>query len=266
MADTGSPEVSKNEMFNYDRYAEVLNAHVNVDGLVDYVALQAERGELDAFVAALGNVSQDEMSAWDRSARFAFWINAYNATTLKRIVDHYPIKKGGLIAGFRYPENSIRQIPGVWDTLNSKVAGRDVTLDAIEHEVLRPEFKDPRVHAALVCASIGCPPLRSEPFIADRLNEQLDDQMRKFLSRADAFRIDHAKSKVYLSSIFDWFADDFSESYKTDSGFPGQAPPRRAVLSFVSKYVSDADAQFLRGNSYDVVYMDYDWTLNEQPK
>lgn len=266
IADTKPSEDPTNEMFNYDRYAKVLNAHVNVDGLVNYAALQSERADLDAFIAALGIVTQTEISAWDPNARFAFWINAYNAITLRRIVDHYPIKKGGLIAGIRYPENSIRQIPGVWDTQKSIVAGRDVTLDEIEHEVLRPEFKDPRVHAAIVCASIGCPPLRNGPFIGEGLDEQLDDQMRKFLTRVDVFRIDREKNKIYISSIFDWFDEDFSESYKTESGYPGQDPARRAVLNFVSKYVSDADARFLRENSYNVVYTYYDWTLNEQPK
>lgn len=249
--------------FSYGPYADILSRFVNDAGFVDYAGLKANRGPLDEFVARLGLIGAAEFAMWPREERLAFWINAYNAITLKYIIDHYPIRKGGLVSGIRYPENSVRQIPGVWTRLATPVAGADRTLDDIEHKILRVEFGEPRIHVAINCASVSCPPLRNEPYIAQRLEEQLADQSRRFVAHERNVRIDREAGRVYLSSIFDWFGEDFVEKYGVDDGFPGHNATLRAVLNFVAQYAAPATAEYLRAGQYQVSYIEYDWTLNE---
>ncbi len=129
---------------------------------MDYSALKRSRTALDAVVAAFAEPTAEQERGWTRDQRLAYWINAYNLFTLRAIVDHYPIRSALFTL---QPRNSIRQIDGVWTTLTWRAAGRTVTLDDIEHRILRPEFKEPRVHFAVNCASVGCPPLAAEPYL-----------------------------------------------------------------------------------------------------
>lgn len=163
-----------------------------------------------------------------------------------------------------YPKNSIRQIPGVWDELNFPVLGRQLTLNDIEHQIIRKEFPEPRIHLALVCASGGCPPLRGEPYRGETLETQLEDQAKVFLSDPEKFRIDREQNRIYLSAIFDWFKQDFTEKYTTETGFQGGTDAERPVLKFISSYLNEQDAQYLREGKYKIEYLDYDWSLNEQ--
>ena len=156
-------------------YAKVLRQFVQTP-FVDYAALKNERSALDASVDAFAQPSIAEEQAWPREQRLAFWINAYNAFTLRAIVDHYPIKGSWLSL---QPRNSIRQIDGVWTTIAWQAAGRRVTLDDIEHKILRAQFKEPRIHFAINCASISCPPLPPEPYLAPTLDAQLDAAARR---------------------------------------------------------------------------------------
>ncbi len=250
--------------FSYDDYAEVLSANVNDEGLVNYAELKSNRGKLDGFIASMGALSQSEYDAWDERAKIAFWCNAYNAITLQRIIDHHPIKKGGIIDGLRFPENSIRQIDGVWEKLKTTVLGEPITLDAIEHQVLRAKFNEPRIHMAIVCAALSCPRLRNEPYVAERLDEQLADQSRNFCGNPGNTRIDRAGNRLYLSAIFDWFDEDFTRNYTPKAGFEHLRSTAKAIAHFVSLHVSDAEAEYLRTAKYDVKFLDYDWTLNEQ--
>lgn len=246
----------------YAAYERTLAAHVDDSGMVDYGGLDENRGDLDAFVAMLGGLDSRVLDSRSAEDRIALWINAYNALTLAAVIDHYPIQSR-LFRGFLYPKNSIRQIPGVWTDLQWTVAGQSYTLDAIEHEVLRERFSEPRIHAALVCAAMGCPPLRNEPYTGEKLSEQLDDQMRRFLSNPKKFRIDRQGGTVYLSPIFEWFGKDFVGTYSSD-GFDGHSAVERAVLNAVSNFVSPEDRAYLVDERYSVQYLDYDWTLNEQ--
>lgn len=257
-------EVATDEEFGYAKYDALLRTHVDSDGYVDYPALLAQRADLDHFIALMGAVSDPEYDAWPKPEQLAFWINAYNAITLEYILNNYPIQKGSFLSGLRYPTNSIRQIDGVWDTLTSKVVGKQRTLEDIEHEILRAQFGDARIHVAIVCASIGCPPLRSEAFVADTLEKQLDAQSRTFLSDPTKFRIDRNRSTVYISSIFKWFGKDFIPEHGTDTGYAGHNTSQRAVLAFISKYTSPEDAKYLKTASYSIEYQDYDWSLNER--
>src|SRR5262245_16725581 len=170
-------------------YAAALKTYVDDQGMVNYRALRANRTQLDDFAASVGRLDPKVYEGWEEPEKIAFLINAYNALTLEAILANYPIKPS-VTGAMLYPKNSIRQIPGVWDRLEFQLLGKPATLDDMEHRMLRKQFNEPRIHMALVCASIGCPTLRNEPYVAERLSEQLDDQTRKFISNPLKFRID----------------------------------------------------------------------------
>lgn len=249
--------------FSYRDYARVLSAFVDAEGNVDYAGLKSNRGPLDRFARQMADLSRADFDTWTEVERLAFWINAYNALTLQVILDHYPIQSS-FLTSLVYPKNSIRQISGVWDKIRFEVMGQGLTLDQIEHEILRKEFNEPRIHMALVCAARGCPPLRQEPYEGARLDSQLDDQARRFLNHPGKFRIDRGQGKVYLSKIFDWFGGDFISRYSQEPALSRFDPSQRAVLSFVSRYLQEEDRSYLLRGEYRVEYLDYDWTLNEK--
>lgn len=250
--------------FSLAPYGSLLSAHVDGAGLVDYPSFKQDAALLDAFIGDLGALPQSEYDPWDNPRQLAFWINAYNAITLKYILDNYPIKKGGLIAGFRFPANSIRQVSGVWDSKTTTVMGVPRTLDAIEHEILRVQFDEPRIHVAIVCAAKSCPPLRGEAYMGERIEEQLADQSRRFVFDPRNLRIDREEATVHLSSIFDWYGEDFVPVYGEDSLLPGRDKKESAVLRFCAKFLPENDAKYLMTETYRVIYADYDWALNEQ--
>jgi hypothetical protein len=243
-------------------FEEVLTSYVNEDGMVDYAALKENTAELDRYLDSLDALPRSTYEAWPDDRKIAMWINAYNAYTLKVIINNYPIESG-FFTSFVYPENSIRQIDGVWKEKTWGVMGEEITLDHMEHGVLRVDFNEPRIHAALVCAAMSCPPLRREPFTGADLDAQLDDQMRAWIRSPKGARIDRDGGVVRLSSIFKWFGKDFVEEHG-DADIPGLNRTESAVITAVSRYVSDEDAAWLMNGGYDIKYLDYDWSLNEQ--
>jgi len=248
--------------FAYDNYAEALKIHVDNKGMVNYRELKANSKALDAFLAAMGALDPKTFAAWPDKEKIAFWTNAYNACTLKAIVTHYPIRAAAL-GSLRFPKNSIRQISGVWKSLQFTIMGETITLDAIEHKRLRVQFDEPRIHMALVCAAMSCPPLRNEPYVAARLDSQLDDQTKRFLADSAKFKIDRDGGAVHLSVIFKWFGDDFVKTYAADE--PARHDESvRAVLNFVGRSLAKDDAEYLAKGTFSVSYPSYDWSLNEQ--
>lgn len=238
---------------------EAVLARYDKGGRVNYAALSADSSRLDLFLDWAARLSPEAVASWPETDQIAFWINAYNAITLKVIVTHYPIK-ARFMASWTYPKNSIRQIPGVWDRLTFQVAGEAVTLDHIENDILRKRFHEPRIHFALVCASVGCPELRSEPYRGSTLNAQLDDQVSRFVGDPSKFRIDPGSGRVYLSPIFKWFSSDFEVS--APSVGEG-ARLKNPGLSFLRRYLDAPTRAFLERGAYSVTYLDYDWSLNE---
>jgi len=152
----------------------------------------------------------------------------------------------------------------VWDRKTFVVLGKKMTLDAIEHKRLRKEFDEPRIHVSLVCAAMGCPPLRSEAYTSEKLNAQLDDQAKVFLKNPIKFRIDRQDSTIYLSPIFKWYGEDFVDKFTPEAGLDGLNKTERAVLNFCSRHLSDADQKYLAAGGYSVRYLDYNWSLNEK--
>ncbi len=245
----------------------VLAAYV-VDSRVDYAAIQDDRALLDRYISQLAAVSAEEFERWPEPDQIAYLINAYNAYTIETILDHYPIKGSGFFKKltapkrFAFPSNSIRHIDGVFDGIRHTVAGRQLTLDGIEHGTLRVRYNEPRIHFALVCAAVSCPPLRTEAYTGERLNEQLDDQGRTFLNDPRLNRFEPGTGQVRLSKIFDWFGDDFRQ-FAGGSPYPGDEKIA-GVIAFVSRYLNDPVLSFLEGGDYEVRFLAYDWTLNDQ--
>lgn len=228
---------------------EVLRANVKGDRF-DYKALVADRSKLDWYLGALQSVAREEFERWTKEQRYAFWINAYNAYTLHLVAKSYPLDSiKDLGALFKSP----------WDKpfvplghLFPDAPKKELTLNEIEHEILRPRFKDARVHAAINCASRGCPPLRAAAFVAAELDTQLDAQARAWLADAARNRFDAAKKKAQVSEIFRWFKDDFAR----DAG---------SVPEWLAKYAPPEHAAWLReaGKGLDLSYLDYSWKLND---
>jgi hypothetical protein len=228
-------------------FETVLRRFVAPTGAVDYAALKAHVDSL--LTPYLRQLATSRPSTLTRDARLAFWINAYNAYTLKLVVDHYPVRNiWGITPGPAEPkENSPfeLEVGPVADTVR--------TLDEIEHEIIRQRFDEPRIHFALVCAASSCPPLRREPYTGARLDAQLDDQARTFLHDRTKNQIPAGEDQIALSRILKWYGGDFGPT--TD------ALQRAAAPYFdgrVRRRLADAD--------YAVTYLPYDWTLNDQAR
>ena len=231
------------------------------NGSVDYVGLKENPADLAAYENQLQALSPQTFASWSEPDQIALWINAYNAFTLRLIIDHYPIRRRLTRAMFPV---GIRHIPGNWDEVRFPVMGRSMTLNEIEHETLRKDHVYPAIHMSLVCAAMGCPPLRREAYIGARLDEQHDDQTRRLLAHPDKFQIDHGAQVVRLSAIFDWFGEDFIRTHAEEASLSWGSPKERGVLGFLWPHLSDADRAALRDQPYRVEFFSYDWSLNEQ--
>lgn len=222
-------------------WSKVLSAQVK-DGTVDYAALKKSPAELDAYLDELAAVPRAQFDDWTQPQQMAFLINLYNASTLKLIADHYPVE-------------SIRKIGGLfgspWKLKGVRLWGELVSLDHVENDLLRARYREPRVHFALVCASKSCPPLRPEAYTGDRLEDQLEEQGRRFLSEPAKNRVDIATKTLWLSPIFDWFKTDFTVGDRT-------------LEQFVGPFLSEADRTALTTGGFRVRFTAYDWSLNSR--
>jgi hypothetical protein len=222
-------------------FTVILQSHVK-DERVDYAALKKKSAPLKGYLDTLAAVPEADFKSWAKSQRLAFLINLYNAATLQLVVDHYPVKSIKDIGGF---------FSGPWKQPVVRVFGKTFTLDQIEHEMIRAKYAEPRAHFALVCASIGCPPLRAEAFDAEKLDAQLDDQGRVFLGTASKNRVNAKNGTLHLSPIFKWFADDFTGKAGT-------------VEKYIAPYFNEADKAVILSGSLEIEYTDYSWALNKQ--
>jgi len=256
----GPPAATGNQPHAFDHdyaaYGALLGRVVR-EPHVDYQQLTASTASLAAVEASLAAVTTADLAGWSRDQRMAFWINAYNLFTLRAIVDHYPIEGSFFSLG---PRNSIRQIDGVWSKLKWQAAGRSLTLDDIEHTILRPGFKEPLVHFAVNCASVSCPVLWASPYRADGLERQLEAAARRYLSSAQGLVV--SGTTVSVSSIFKWYGDDFVERF--EAAAPAQGSPKdRAVLGVIATYGPDSARAAARGDRVRLRFLDYDWSLND---
>ena len=249
----------------HDKCADILGNFVNDKGMVDYKKLRRKRQELKQLLDEFAKLDPNEYNSWSREDEIAFWINAYNIQMLKIIVDNYPIKSTRIRRVF-WPPASIRHIQGIWNEYKFIVMDEEFTLAEIEQRFFRKKFGEPKVFFAISQASLSGPPLRNEPYYGRKLYEQLDEQAKKFLSSPVAFKIDRQKQIVYLSAMLQstWYGKEFVGKYGTDKKFKDQQPETRAVLNFITNYISENDTSFLEVENYSVKYMTYDWRLNER--
>src|SRR3989338_4394022 len=231
---------------DYSSWQKFLDLYLKND-LVNYSAVQTNPALFNTIVSQLENVKKEEYAPWPQDEKKAFWINAYNIEAIKLVLDHYPLKRSLCLQALRYPANSIQQIPDVWNQEALIILGKKVSLNYIENEILRKEFPDPRVHFVIVCASLGCPVLRDELYVFDRLDSQLDDAATKFMQDRKKFNYDAHHNTFYLSPIFKWFKEDFEKA--------------EGSIAFIKKYMPQYKNLPESGK---IQWLDYDWSLNEQ--
>lgn len=251
---------------DHTQFDKLLKKYVN-NAKVDYKGFIKSRDEFESYLKSLGDVPEVEYNGWSEKQKLSFWINAYNAFTIKAIIDHYPIKRSWTLIGIFYaPKNSILQIPGVWKKLKFKAVGKTITLDHIEHQILRKEFNEPRIHVAINCASIGCPDLRIEAYTAFNLEKQLNDASISFVNNSEkGLRLSEEGKRIRLSKIFKWFGRDFLEVYGNEENFSNRSLNNKGVLGFVLNYLqSEKHKEILKNNDFKISYLKYDWSLNEQ--
>jgi hypothetical protein len=237
---------------NYASYEALLKKHVrwlpdNKQSRVDYAGFAKDRAELKKVLDGLSAVPKADFDGWSKDQRMAFLINAYNAFTVEVILTKYPDIK------------SIRELGlfnrGPWKNEFFTLLGAKRHLDWIEHTELRPKYNDPRVHAAVNCASIGCPALRNEAFTAAKLESQLEDGMVRFMADGTRNRVKDGKAEINM--IFKWFREDFEKGHK---GFN----KLEDVLAKYAPQLSDKPEEqaALKAKSLPVAHLDYDWSLN----
>ena len=237
---------------------QMLDLYVR-DGLVYYRAVKSERGRLDRYVASL-NVPAATYNGWSREGQMAFWLNAYNAFVVQTVINHYPIRgKAGT-----YPASSIRQIPGAFDQIKHRAAGRSVTLDEIEKTIL-PQFKDPRMYLAIGRGAVGSGRLRSEAYTTTRVLEQLDAVHADFMMHQEQLKIDRLAGTVSVTPIISWREAEFVAAYadKADPRFAQRSPVERAILGFIGPKLLSLEQDMVEKNEFKVLFQNFDWRLND---
>lgn len=232
------------------------------DGLVSYSTLKRKRWDVLDAERELKELNPAILMSLKKEQRIAFWINTYNYCTIKLILDNYPIKPKWFM--IIYPDNSIMQITGAWEKEYFEIQQLEYNLREIEQDFLLKRYKDPRICFALSNASMGGAPLRNEPYRADKLDQQLDDQIKRYLKTDEGMRLKKGDRILYLSNLFQMHKDTFLASeYVKVKKFRDRKEEERAWLNFILPYLSKEDVRYLDENSPDIKFIDFDWKLNE---
>lgn len=213
----------------------LLKKHVNSDGFADYKGFKKDEKDLDSYLKLLS--SAHPQTSWSKAEQMAYWINAYNAFTVKLILDYYPVKS------IKDIKNGIPFVNSVWDIRFINIQGIEYDLNNIEHNILRKLYNDARIHAAINCASYSCPQLRNEAYVAEKLEKQLEEATRLFIN--DPRRNKVSRKEAEISKIFLWFGGDF----KDENG---------SIRNFINKY---SDTKLSADGK--ISYLNYDWSLND---
>ena len=250
----------------HDKCAGILKEFVNYNGMVDYKGLRRKRLELRALLREFNKLDPVEYESWSREDKIAFWINVYNLQKLRVVTDNYPIEPSSRILTIFYRgTNNIRHIEEKISRYKFLVMDEEFTFATVEKRFFRGEFDDPRIFFAVSYACLSSPPLRNEPYYGHNLSEILDEQTERFLSSTLAFSIDREKQKVYLSALFQssWYGREFINKFAIDRKFKDQPAETRAVLNFMTNYISKENVNFLETGNYTIKYMTFDWTIND---
>ena len=226
---------SDSKPITHEIWDSLLQQHVTETGNVNYQGFIDNRKQFDRYIRLLEGHHPNKKN-WSKNEQLAYWINAYNAFTVKTIIDHYPVKS------IKDVKNGVPFVNTVWDIKSINIEGANYDLNNLEHGIIRPQFKEPRIHFAVNCAAKSCPRLRNEAYQADRLEEQLSEQARYFLNKSGKNKI--TKEKAELSKILSWYRTDFKKG--------------GGVRNFVNQY-SDVKID----DNTEIEYLDYIWDLNE---
>ncbi len=237
------------ETFEYSSYARALKRAVTPEGRVRYQELKQNPEDLEDFVQQLAAVSPENRPELfrTREAQLAYWINAYNAFVVHEVVKHYPVE-------------SVRDLKFGFGLLFFKQArfvagGKRYSLDDNEHGILRPRYRDARVHFALNCASASCPHLRREPYLPEKLEAQLEDAALNFIQRRE--NVWMRGDVLFLSAIFDWYKEDFAR----DAAAKPNVKP--SVVDYVTRYLPAETAERVKKGNPRIEFYNYDWSLND---
>ena len=214
------------KIINHSEWDNLLQKYVTINGNVNYKGFKNEELKLNSYLAHLSNYTPDD--SWSKDEKMAYWINTYNAFTVKLIIDNYPI-------------SSIKDIESPWDIQFINLGDKTFSLNDIEHKILR-KMNDPRIHFGIVCASISCPKLQNEAFEASKLNDQLDNATKEFLT--DPSKNNFTETSIKISKIFKWFAKDFKNE--------------GTLVDFLNNY-----SEITISQNAKKTFKDYDWNLNE---
>lgn len=240
-------------------YEEILDIYVR-DGLVYYFALRQERAKLDRYVQALGEVPPETLRGWAPDRQLAYWINAYNAFVLRTVIDAYPIRGKSP----DYPPNSIRQIPGAFERRQFRAAGRLITLDTLEKDVIG-EFNDARALLALGRGAVGGPRLKSEAYVAPRLDSQLQTMASELVVNRTLVFVDIPNERLSVNPLFSWREPIFTKSLadRAAAAYATRSPIERSVLALIDPVLVPNESEFLRKNTFRMVFHEFDWKLND---
>jgi len=261
---TPEPEVKWHKDWKafYEAYATLLKTYVDDKGDVDYFELRRKRLDLIGVQNAMEAIKLAEYEQWETAEKAAFWINAHNICALRVVVDNYPIKPRWPF-NLMYP-NGIMQIPGARTKIYFRLVEREYSLTEMERDRLLKQFGDVRYMFALSHATRGAGFLRTEPFYPDRLDKQVDEQVRRFLKSPRGLRIDRDAGVVQLSDMFIWYKDTFIAKYGQVRRFRNQPDDVRAYLNFVFDFLPEAQTEYLLNRTFTVTYISYDWALNDR--
>jgi hypothetical protein len=244
----GPPAVTMQEAYKKTRgpsfdqsvFSELVSRHVDDAGWVGYQAFRKDADKLDRYIETVAGAPFADLG---RDEKLALLINGYNAFTLRLILDYWSERE----------LESIKDIPADkrWADARWEIGGHTWSLDQIEHKQIRPKFKEPRVHFALVCAAIGCPPLRTEAYVADRIDAQLEDQARYVHNHETWFHFEAQKNVAYLTPLYKWYRSDFVQV-------------AGSVLKYASRYSPEIEQSLDRGRSPKIKWLEYDWGLNSK--
>lgn len=239
-------------------FDQILDLYVR-DGLVYYRALRIDRARLDKYVASL-DVPVTTYERWTMPQQAAFWVNAYNAFVLQTVINHYPIRGKAP----EYPPDSLRQIPGAFDRIKHRAAGKLLTLDEIEKMIL-PAFKDPRLYLALGRGALGSGRLRSEAYAGVRVEYQLTKVAGEIITRDELLKIDRVGNRVVVTSIVSWHEPEFVAAYaeRAAAPFSSRSPIERAIIGFVTPFLLPGEREFVETNQFRVEFQPFDWHLND---
>jgi len=239
---------------DHSQWENFLQKHVQA-GRVDYDALKRDPSELQSYLEALAQTRRPEFYAASEKTRLAFWINAYNAFTIRLIVDHYPVASiWNVTPLWKRPLGGpfVEQFIPLGNLFPGKPVRRKLSLNDIEDEILRKDFHDPRVHFTIVCASTSCPTLSSHAYTAAGLDRQLSSAARRFVTDPSKNHYDSASNILYLSEIFRWFREDFEK--------------RGSLVKFLRPYMDAKTLQRISAAKTGprIEFNSYDWSLNKR--